>query len=229
MQRRVGLAAVPRAALAERVHQRRPGGPPPRRRTGRRRRQRRHVERGQVVRLDGPVELPPVDRRHHLVVEPEVVQDHRPRRARHAPSSDRPSFTSESRWRDQHWATRNGPRSPPPPRRTRRRRRDGRPRPAGSMPRAAQARSRKESAGRTVTSTRSSARSSSTRALGHQRRPGDGVDDRARAPRRPRPPPPAPRRSRRTPRRRSPRTRRGRRRSARPRSAPAAGWRAVRR
>ena len=109
----MGLRPVPRAALAQRVHERdEPGhlgagghGRAAAARAG-------HVERGEVVGLHGPVELPPVDRGDHLVLEPEMVQEHRPgqRRGRRRPGRD--SLTSESSWRDQHWATRNGPRSP---------------------------------------------------------------------------------------------------------------------
>ncbi len=75
----VGLHPVPGAAFAQRVHERgeachlRPHGDPAAVGRG------RHVERGEMVRLHGPVELPPVDGRDHLVLEPEVVQDHRPR------------------------------------------------------------------------------------------------------------------------------------------------------
>ena len=73
----MGLRPVPGAALAQRVHE---GGEPCHLRTGGHPTEvgpSRHVERGQMVRLHGPVELPPVDGGHHLVVEPEVVEDHR--------------------------------------------------------------------------------------------------------------------------------------------------------
>ena len=43
--------------------------------------ERRDVEGGQVVGLDRPVEIPPVDLDDHLVGQTEVVQDHRPRQS----------------------------------------------------------------------------------------------------------------------------------------------------
>ena len=73
-----------------------------------------------------------------------------------------PSLMSESRWRDQAWATRNGPGSRAATSGKAAASTSRTPAASGSMPRAAQARSRKERAGTTVTSTRSSARSSST-------------------------------------------------------------------
>ena len=73
------LGPVPGTALPQRVHESdQPchlvaGGAA----VGRHR--ARDVQRGQVVRLHRPVEIPPVHRNHHLVVETEVVQEHRPR------------------------------------------------------------------------------------------------------------------------------------------------------
>ena len=78
-QRGVGLSPVPGTALPQRVHQRNEAWPPrapPRQRPGRAV-GCREVDGGEVVGFDRAIELPPVDRDHHLVGQPEVVQDHR--------------------------------------------------------------------------------------------------------------------------------------------------------
>ena len=72
------LDRVPRAALAQRVHQRDElghlvaGGAALAGDEG------RDVDGREVVGLQRAVEFPPVDGRHHLVLEAEVVQEHRP-------------------------------------------------------------------------------------------------------------------------------------------------------
>ena len=161
-ERCVGLRPVPGAALAQRVHEGdQPGhlvagGAAPGRHGG------RDVQRGEVVGLHRAVELPPVDRHHHLVVEAEMVQQHRPRQLHAVIVGDgqlhlgeqvpRPALGHQERAAlVRRHAARSAPAST---RRT--------PSASGSTPSAAQARSKKESAGRAVTSTRPSARSRST-------------------------------------------------------------------
>ena len=168
----------------------------------------RDVQRGEVVGLHRAVELPPVDGHHHLVFEPQMVQEHRPRQldalvVAHGQLHLREQVAGPA-LRHQEGATL---RSPMPARR-RWRRPAARRRPGGRCPARPRPGPRRRGPARAVTVDPVVGPQQLDRALGHQRRSGHGVDHGVGRRLEP-PPPPAPPRSRRRPRRRSPPPRRG--------------------
>ena len=173
----MGLHRVPRAALAQRVHERDQlghliaGGAAVGGDGG------RDVDGREVVGLQRAVELPPVDRHHHLVVEAEVVQEHRPWQLRAIVVGEGQLHLGEQVARPALGHQEGAALAP-----------DHGPEVAGideahpfgqrvdAQCRPGQVQGRR-GPGRTVTSTRPSARSRSTVRSATERRPGHGVDD----------------------------------------------------